>query len=934
MAHIIYFSHPFKTDQYTQYDIATGADLATWIADNLPAASTLLATCNFTELDSIDGVVVGEHDVISLRPSMGFGIDWIVWAVLAVSVASSVYMYTQMPDPQSNHDTKQASSVYNYNAQGNKPKMGNPVPVQFGRMPDYPDIIAPNWWEYIDNEQYYYQTFSKGIGKFLFHRHMIGETPISQYGADISVKVHAPGTLINDFPHVVWTSKEVGGSDGQGGLKLEAETSDWVASVDQSEARFRSKTIELWDYLYRPPTGGSGGGGQGPGSGGGGSPGYHYWQRQSWPWKTGQHVVVVSSARDDVYFKGNLNFIDAGDSDDPLSPQPLADLIENQFGWAGLSVSHRITITGAGVNAGTYRVKSIDGNFMSVYNDDVDVVTTFEPMSNVFCTVTTATVNDGTFVCKDDDGTLMLVNADTLEEVEHWAGFNGMDSPTARLSVLEREEESKWVGNFLAVPSSAEALDVGVDILLPRGLGEMNNDGNIVNRSITWEVRARKFNTGSDYIYKEFSLTKADNTPQRLTYWLAQEMGLSVGLWEIGCRRKSAFVDSTRIFDEIQWMGLKSVIQRDYRNDEETIITLKIKATNALSTQANQQYWCDSTRILPVLQQDGSYKEQPSRSIADAVIDACRNAIYGAGLNDSAIDRDTLLAYRHKWAERGDYCDGLFDQPIQFWTALENILQVGRAFPRIDFGAVSLWRDEPRSTLCKPYSPVNMTPDSFAADISMVSEDDNDGIEVEWFNPNSRKSETLLCTLPHQNGYNPKKLTSKFITNEAQAKREGLFHAAVQAYRRTNINFTTDIDGWESNYGDCVPVAHDAVSWGASGQVIEKLHAGDGNQYLQLSGLLSWEPEKQHYIVFNDGNSGIHGPYRVVATKEPDIVVLLDKPTKAVYAVGENQKPSEYMFGPADRMYKKCILMGVKHKGEFEVSCSAIEDDPRVDAYA
>ena len=38
--------------------------------------------------------------------------------------------------------------------------------------------------------------------------------------------------------------------------------------------------------------------------------------------------------------------------------------------------------------------------------------------------------------------------------------------------------------------------------------------------------------------------------------------------------------------------------------------------------------------------------------------------------------------------------------------------------------------------------------------------------------------------------------------NEEQAKREGLFHAAVQAYRRTNIDFTTDMDGWESNYGD------------------------------------------------------------------------------------------------------------------------------------
>ncbi|MBS9870446.1 host specificity factor TipJ family phage tail protein [Vibrio alginolyticus] len=217
----------------------------------------------------------------------------------------------------------------------------------------------------------------------------------------------------------------------------------------------------------------------------------------------------------------------------------------------------------------------------------------------------------------------------------------------------------------------------------------------------------------------------------------------------------------------------------------------------------------------------------------------------------------------------------------------------------------------------------------------MVKEDDYDGVEVEWFNPQSRKSETLLCTLPGQNGYNPNPLKLNFVTNEEQAKREGLFHAAVQAYRRTNIDFTTDMDGWESNYGDVIPVAHDAVSWGASGQVIETLNAADGNQYLQLSGLLEWEPGKQHYLLFNRGNKGTHGPYRVEPTEVPDIVILVDEPTEKIIAVGEKgKKPSEYMFGQADTMYKKCILQQVKQKGEFEVGCAAIEDDPRVDAYA
>ncbi|HCH2416243.1 TPA: phage tail protein [Vibrio parahaemolyticus] len=933
MPHIVQFHHPIRKDDYTLHSVDSGTCLSQWLSEHLPAAGKLKATCNFKELENFDHII-GEKDVVSIRPALGFGIDWVIWAALAVSVASAVYMYSQMPDLSSNADTQQASSVYNYNGQGNKPKLGNPVPVQYGRMPHYPDIISPNWWEYVDNEQYYYQTFSKGIGKFMFHDHYIGETPISQNNPDIEVRVYSPGETVDHFNHIVWTSKEVGSADGQGGLTLDGVTSDWVAEATSQEVRFRNRenfqhVVELWQQRSRTST-------QRHGDGDRTTSTSTWWEKREWPWLTGQHVVITSTTQTDLMFEGNLHFHNMGDDGDLIAPDDLPDQIENPLGWSFVNVGQRIIITGAGVNSGTFKVaKKLDGNRIEVNNDSGQPVTNFTPMTNVFSRVYEATTNDGTYVCKSDTGSVWLVNSDTLEEVPDWIGFKEMDSETALLSVLERDIEAQWIGNFLTVPSDATALDVGVDYLMPRGLGEMNNDGVIVNRTIKWEVRVRPAGSNDAYRTHEFTLTEADNTPQRVTLWLKKEMGLSSGRWEIGCRRLSTVVDSTRVFDEIQWMGLKSVLQHTYLNDQETIITLKIKATNALSQQANQQYWCDSTRILPVRQLDGSYVEQATRSIADAVIDACRDKIYGAALVDDAIDLDTLVAYRRKWDERGDTCDGLFDQPTAFWDALGRLLQTGRAYPRIDFGSVSMWRDEPREALCKPYSPVNMTPDSFSADIRLLEDDDYDGVEVEWFNPESRKSETLLCTVPGQDGYNPKPLKVAFITNAEQAKREGLFHAAVQAYRRTNIDFTTDLDGWESNYGDVVPVSHDALCWGSSGQVIEKLNGDDGNQYLQLTGLLEWEVGRPHYLIFNKGNTGIHGPYRVEPTEVPDIVILIDEPTEPIYAVGEKgQKPSEYMFGQAEKMFKRCILMQVKQKSEFEVSCQAVEDDPRVDAYA
>ncbi|BDM64533.1 hypothetical protein NFHSH190041_19850 [Shewanella sp. NFH-SH190041] len=913
MPTIIHFNHPTQKNGCTILSIKTGENLKNWVARELPAVGTLVVAVNFDELIDLD-YVVKEHDVISLRPRLGELGTIALVAALVLSGASIVYTLMNMPD-DTNHDTKQASSVYNYNAQGNQPKLGNPVPVCYGRMPHYPDIITPSWWEYVDNEQYVYQIFSKGVGRFLIHDHYIGETKLGIHNPDIECKVYEPGQPVDHFPHIVWTSKEVGGTDGKGGLELDGATGGWESTVDAQKAVFAGTKVDL----YKVQSSSYGG---------------THETRVGWPWPAGRHVVITNSSKPSLIFEGNISFYDMGDDGSLINPDDLPDQIESATGWGFAKVGMRIIIDKAGVNSGTYRIKKILGHRIEVTNETGHDVTSFTPMAGVFVRISEAIGNDGVYVCKDDSGALALVDSDTLGEVEGWPGFIGMSSDTAVFTLYERDVESRWVGDFLAAPLDAEPLDIGLDFVWPRGLGEMDKNGNIIGRSSEWQVRVRLADSAEPYRYHNFVLTKADNTPQRATYWLSKEMNLPAGRYEIGCRRVTPFTDSTRIFDQVQWMGLKSLIQREYTNPHETIITLKIKATNALSQQANQQYWCDATRILPVRQHDGTFREQATRSIADAVIDACRDQVYGAGLNDEGIDFDTLPAYRDKWQQRGDTCDGIFDSATGFWDALGQILQTGRAYPRLDFGSVSMWRDEPRQALCKPYSPVNMLSDSFSADISLVEQGDYDSVEVEWFNPKSRKSETVLCKLPGHDGYNPKSLKLRFVTSEKQARAEGMFAAACQAYRRTNIEFSTDIDGWESNYGDLVPVSHDAVCWGQSGQILESQEL-QGSQYLRVTGLLEWETGKTHYILFNDGNAGVHGPYRVERTPEPDIIILLDKPVKPIFEVGERgQNPSQYMFGQADRMYKRCILQQVKQKGEYEVSCQAVEDDPRVDAYA
>ncbi|WP_420788519.1 hypothetical protein [Vibrio alginolyticus] len=386
------------------------------------------------------------------------------------------------------------------------------------------------------------QVFSKGVGKFQIHEHYIGETPLSQFG-DIEVRVYQPGQVVDHFHHIVWTSKEVGSSDGQGGLKLDGVTSDWVAETSSNEARFRGKVVELWSN-YSIHTGNG-----------------DYTstlRRDKWPWDAGQHVVITSTTQESLYFEGNIHFHDMGDDGDVIDPEELPDEIENPLGWGTLALNAPMVRKRERHHPGPYIVTAFrPGNRIRVKTDGGSEVTSFEPMSNVYVRIFEAVGNDGTYVCKDNNGTLALVASDTLEEVVGWSGFSSIDSPTADISVLERDREAACTGDFLGVPSNATALDVGLDFIFPRGLGTMNKNGDINARTCEWQVRVRPEGTNQAYQSNKLILTIGPNTPQRITVWWTEEMGLAPGRVDVSSRRSGTLPISTKVCDEVLCFGMQ-----------------------------------------------------------------------------------------------------------------------------------------------------------------------------------------------------------------------------------------------------------------------------------------------------------------------------------------------------------------------------------------
>lgn len=112
-----------------------------------------------------------------------------------------------------------SSPTYSMTAQGNQARLGQPIPVMYGRNMTYPDFAAQPYVEYAGNEQYLYQLFLIGQGKYDVEAVRIEDTPVDNF-EEITYEVVAPGADVTLFPTNVVTSTEVAGQEAEYGVAL------------------------------------------------------------------------------------------------------------------------------------------------------------------------------------------------------------------------------------------------------------------------------------------------------------------------------------------------------------------------------------------------------------------------------------------------------------------------------------------------------------------------------------------------------------------------------------------------------------------------------------------------------------------------------------------------------------------------------------------
>ena len=112
------------------------------------------------------------------------------------------------------------SPTYSLQGQGNQARLGQPIPVLYGRHKIVPDFASQVWAEFVDNQQYLHMLFVVSQGEVEIESRRIGNTDIDNF-AEIEEEIIAPGESLTLFAPAMTTALEVGGQTLEGPNELE-----------------------------------------------------------------------------------------------------------------------------------------------------------------------------------------------------------------------------------------------------------------------------------------------------------------------------------------------------------------------------------------------------------------------------------------------------------------------------------------------------------------------------------------------------------------------------------------------------------------------------------------------------------------------------------------------------------------------------------------
>lgn len=464
------------------------------------------------------------------------------------------------------------------------------------------------------------------------------------------------------------------------------------------------------------------------------------------------------------------------------------------------------------------------------------------------------------------------------------------------------EEFSGAIGPYTTNPPGTETNKLLCDFVFQQGIGRYNDQGQLGNYSVSWRIEYRSVDdlgngtsewaTLADLSYSD-PTGKGTPTPQRLTY----TFDVTPARYQVRVVRTSDTTGDGKTLDSLVWGALRAMLPGTYTYPI-SCIALSIKATNALTQGASQQFSSIVTRRLPLYDRAKKTwsEEVPTRSWAAAVSSVCRSQ-WGGRLADASIDLDTLWAIDERLQAKGWNYDAYIDGAYLVWTLLNEMCQSQCVIPRLVGPVLSFVEDRANRPATFALTPRNIVRNTFGVTYVTWSDETPDDVTIEYLDADAGfQQRDVTATLPESESEEPASLSILGITNRDHAHDVAVAYAAHNRWQRVVVECQTEALGRLINKGDICTVAHPRFRNTAAGAVKgwdEKTLSLD--LALDMGRLYPEGYEGNVYISLAKPDGGIWGPCRIEATKPTARTVRFDAGDYSTLMLQGHGSPFEWL---------------------------------------
>ena len=868
MGRIVILDNPLDTSQRLEYD-HTGP-LIDWLEQHYPHGFDRphVTAFNAQQLRVADyDRMVSDNDlvVIGLTPGwtagmlVGWGaffMTYVVPAIVSYAISyliNSVFSATKgsktagksAPDP---------SPTYSLSVPTNTARLGQPIPVIYGRVITTPDLASMPYSWYENNEMYAGMLFCLGQGWHEIHELRVAATPVQQLaGGTVRYQVFTPDDHAQIFGTIqaalgiyenVYTSPEVADQELDANRTSGGDDCYWVYqnSIDCAASRFVIDAEPAGSLIdcagNMPPVVAI------PGC-----------------VEVGQTVTLSSAGVNDGTYTitGLERYLDGA----WLALSPPLQCVETgvSFVSAAGQIHEPVIIPGQDRYVDVYLVECETGWFVggtcsqhplpNYVEDGEDAITiTWQEAKLLGVTVTYTLTGTLTRVRRDWDITSQIIllrvsNYFIDANQPGWpptlcqASAPGDDTYTydcpnlsnLSVNVVALTERPKiafdcgeggssegdiptcgqfGIGPFVAMPPGWTSDRLQLDVVFPYGLYRAGEDGNLTGESVTLLFTAHAVDDDGKALgaslEKTVTFSAASNTPQRHTInWT-----LPKARYAVCARRTTAKSERAVDMSNALWTGLKAILDSKGLPvyGKTTIVGVKAKATNGLASDALNRFSVDCTRRLPDYldsDSDGDSDELiATTDHATALADIFVNDWYGAARPFSEVDWEALRTCRERTSSTPGF-NGVFDQQVSVWEALGLSVAAVHAFPATNGALLTAVEDIARATATHAFNASNIVQDSFQLSYKFNDLGAADGVEIEYRDPDTFQQEFALW--PALASY-PEKLTLFGCTNQAEAEAYARRIWRQRLYRREFISFATELEGHLPLIGELISIDH------------------------------------------------------------------------------------------------------------------------------